>query len=96
MPALKVFIPFNPLFGVCPECSRTGTLHKSRSRTMTEQIIRRVTFFRTYRCKECGWRGYRSTIITTKKSYRTIAVYLLLIAFTAVIARFIISRFVSV
>ncbi|PKL81738.1 MAG: hypothetical protein CVV24_13725 [Ignavibacteriae bacterium HGW-Ignavibacteriae-3] len=96
MPASRVFILRNPQFGTCPECKKTGTLHRSRSRNMFEQIVRGTTFMKPYRCKECGWRGFRSTFIITRKSARNIVFYIMLIAITAFVARYILSRFVSV
>ena len=95
MASLKVLVFRNPQFGTCPDCKKTGTLHRSRSRNMFEQIVRGTTFMKTYRCKECGWRGFKSTFIVTRKSLKNIALYAILIAITAFIAKYILSRFVS-
>ena len=90
----KVLVHRNPQFGKCPSCKSIGTLHRSRTKTMFEQIIRRTTFLKTYRCKECGWRGFRSTLIITRKSARHIFIYLIIIIITALIARYLILSFV--
>lgn len=61
---------------------------------MWEQIVRRTTFLKNYRCKQCGWRGFRSTIIISKKSWKVVSMYLVLVLLTALIARYIITHFV--
>lgn len=94
MSSSKIFINRNPYFSRCPECKKMGSLHRSRSRNMIEQIIRRITFYKTFRCKECGWRGYRSSVIITKRSFKNIVTYLILILVTAFLARFLLLRFV--
>lgn len=90
----KVLIHRNPQFGRCPKCKSAGTLHRSRTQNMFEQIIRRTTFLKTYRCKECGWRGFRSTLIFTKKSIRQIIIYMMMIVVAAFIIRYLILNFV--
>ncbi len=89
----KVLISRNPQFGKCPGCKKTGTLHRSRSRNMYEQIIRKIGFLKTYRCKECGWRGVRSRLILTKKSLKSIVFYALIILATAFLARYFILNY---
>ena len=89
----KVLVNMNPQFGKCPQCKSVGTLHRSRTKNMYEQIIRRTTFLKTYRCKECGWRGFRSTLIFTRKSIRHIIIYSIIIIITALIARYLILNF---
>lgn len=78
----------------CPECNKTGSLHRSRSRNMLEQIIRHTTFMKTFRCNECGWRGFRSTVVITKKSIRTLTIYFILILITAILARYLLLNFI--
>ncbi|MFA5804454.1 MAG: hypothetical protein WC879_07400 [Melioribacteraceae bacterium] len=89
----KVLVHMNPQFGKCPQCKSVGTLHRSRAKSMFEQIVRRITFFKTYRCKECGWRGFRSTLIFTRKSVRHIIIYTIIIIITALLARYLILNF---
>lgn len=88
----KVLIYRNPQFGICPKCKTVSTLHRSRSRNMFEQVVRKTTFLKTYRCKECGWRGFRSTVILTRKSLKTIFIYLVLMFATAYFALYILRR----
>ncbi len=93
MAGAKVLFHRNPQFSKCPQCSAVGSLHRSRSRNMREQIIRRLTFFKTYRCKECGWRGFRSTLVLTKKSLKSLLLYIVLIILTAYLAQYFILHF---
>ena len=93
MATSKVLINRNPQFSRCPDCNKVGSLHRSRSRNMFEQIIRHTTFLKTYRCKECGWRGFRSTLVVTKKSIKALAIYFILIIITAYLARYFILHY---
>ncbi|MCX7875826.1 MAG: hypothetical protein N2321_06615 [Melioribacteraceae bacterium] len=89
----KILFYRNPQFSKCPSCKSIGTLHRSRARNMWEQIVRKTSFIKTYRCKECGWRGFRSTLIFTKKSLKTIIVYIVLMALTAYLAQYFILHY---
>ena len=40
----------------CPRCG--SHIHRSRTRGLTERLIKALTSFRTFRCKDCGWRGW--------------------------------------
>ncbi|MEG8945848.1 hypothetical protein [Rosettibacter firmus] len=94
MRAFKLFTNINPLYIKCPECKSALTLHSSHSRNMKEQIIKRLTFFKIYRCKECGWRGYLSTYRFTKDSLKVLLLYGLIVLLSAYIIRYLIMRFV--
>lgn len=93
MGATKVFIYRNPQLSRCPNCSALATLHRSRARNMWEQVVRKTTFLKTYRCKECGWRGFRSTVTITKKSLKAVIIYVSLILLTAWLARYFIINY---
>jgi predicted RNA-binding Zn-ribbon protein involved in translation (DUF1610 family) len=41
----------------CPSC-RTGVVHRSRARSITERVRKELTSTRLYRCDSCGWRGW--------------------------------------
>jgi uncharacterized protein with PIN domain len=43
----------------CPGCGES-TLFRSRSRTFSENVKKRFTNKRLYRCHRCGWRGWMS------------------------------------
>ncbi|MEJ5350487.1 MAG: hypothetical protein WHS65_02730 [Melioribacteraceae bacterium] len=94
MKTFKILISVNPQYSKCPSCKSALTLHSSRARNMREQIIKRITFFKIYRCKECGWRGYMSTYKITKDSLKALLLYSVIILLSAYIIRFIILRFV--
>jgi len=84
----------NPLYEKCPSCQTLGSLRKSRARSVKEKIIKLVTPYGMYRCKKCGWRGYRSKFILTKQSVKNSIVYIFLIAIVAYIVLQILKRFV--
>lgn len=89
----KILFYRNPQFSKCPSCKSIGTLHRSRARNTWEQIVRKITFIKIYRCKECGWRGYRSTLIFTKKSLKTLLLYVFLMLITAYLAQYFIIKY---
>ena len=84
----------NPIYEKCPSCSLSNSLRKSHSRSIWEKIIKNATPFGVYRCKKCGWRGYRTRIILTKKSLKNAFVYLILVLTSAFIVSQLLKRFV--
>src|SRR5258706_9973278 len=45
-----------PLAGMlCPQCG--GHTHRSHTRGFREKLVKTLTSHKTYRCRECGWRG---------------------------------------
>ncbi len=84
----------NPIYEKCPSCTSISSLRKSHSRTILEKLIKYTTPFGVYRCKKCGWRGYRTRFILTKKSVKNAFVYLLLVLIAAFIINQILKRFV--
>ncbi|MFC2103002.1 hypothetical protein ACFLSS_01090 [Bacteroidota bacterium] len=59
-----------------------------------EKIVKTITLYGIYRCKKCGWRGYRSKFLLTTKSIKNGIGYLFMIAVAAVIIYQILKRFV--
>ncbi len=84
----------NPIYDKCPSCASISSLRKSHSRTFWERIIKNSTPFGVYRCKKCGWRGYRIRFILTKKSLKNAFIYLILVLVSAFIVNQILKRFV--
>ncbi len=84
----------NPIYEKCPSCTSISSLRKSHSRTILEKLFKYITPFGVYRCKKCGWRGYRTRFILTKKSVKNAFVYLLLVLIAAFIINQILKRFV--
>ncbi|MBI1939020.1 MAG: hypothetical protein HYS25_12990 [Ignavibacteriales bacterium] len=68
-------------------------LQKSHARNMTEQIIKKLSFYKIYRCKECGWRGYISTITFSWQAFKAAFVYAFLILITAYVVKALITKF---
>lgn len=91
----EILVNKNPLFDKCPSCNKLGTLHRSKSRNTWERIVKNFTFFKIYRCKECGWRGYRSTLTITWASVKLLAFYIAVAVFVGLLVRVIISRFLA-
>ncbi len=84
----------NPLFEKCPSCSSLNTLHRSRARSWKETFVKNTTFFRMYRCRQCGWRGYLSTFSITFYSLKILLYYMAIAAVVAFIVKEILKRFV--
>ena len=93
MNSLKILVRRNPQISRCPECNGIGTLNRSRAKNTKEQIIKKVTLFRYYRCKECGWRGMKSSIVFAPNSGKVLLFYLLIIIVTAYVVEYLIKRF---
>ncbi|MFH0735966.1 MAG: hypothetical protein V1773_00155 [bacterium] len=93
MKDLKLIYSRNPIFRKCPECKAPNVLHRSRARSMFEQAIKRFTFFNIYRCKNCGWRGYLSSLTITKVSLKNLGIYLILMSIAFLIISFVLSKF---
>lgn len=89
-----VIIKKNPIFQRCPSCKESNILHRSRVRNMREGFIKTFTFYKLYRCKKCGWRGYMSTLTLTSRSIKTLILYLVLAIVTAFVVLQILKRFI--
>jgi len=85
----------NPVFEKCPSCFSTGTVYRSHSRNWKEKLVKRVTFLKMYKCRECGWRGYRSTAELSVRSIQAILFYAGIIIIIVLIVRLILSKIVS-
>lgn len=89
----RILIYRNPQFSKCPSCKGVGALHHSRAKNMWEQIIKKITFFRLYRCKECGWRGFLSTVVLTNESLKAVMIYVGLVLVSGYLIRLILLKF---
>ncbi len=85
----------NPVFERCPSCSTSGTIYRSHSHNWREKMVKRITFLKLYRCKQCGWRGYRSTAAITVKSLQAFLLYVGIAIIIALIVRIILSKVAS-
>ncbi len=84
----------NPIYEKCPSCNVAGVLRKSHSRNLTEKLIKRFTPYSVYRCKKCGWRGYRSKMVLTIESLKNALVYVVLVVIVAFVVLQVLKRFV--
>ena len=91
---MRIFFKTDPRIHYCPECKKQGGLKKSRSRNLIEKIIKIISPYSTFRCKLCGWRGYKSAYLFNWKSVQAIFIYILLIAATIIIVGFVLKRFI--
>lgn len=91
---LRILYRTDPRVHSCPDCNKPGTLKKSRSRNILEKIIKIISPLSTFRCKECGWRGYKSAYLFTSKSLQAIFIYLILFLVTSYLVSFILKRFI--
>ena len=88
----KILSPTNPALGKCPDCKKTGTLRRSKARSTKETLIKNFSFYKTYRCRECGWRGYMPMLNFGVDSIKTLGFYILVAIIAAFIIRFILMR----
>lgn len=91
MKKLNFIVNKNPIFDKCPQCKEIGSLHRSRTRSFKENAIKKLSFWKIYRCKACGWRGYKSIITITSRSIKVLAFYLFLIFIAAYIIKSILK-----
>ncbi|HKP87931.1 MAG TPA: hypothetical protein VJZ26_17645 [Blastocatellia bacterium] len=76
----------------CPECGER--VHRSHSRGFKEKLFKAVTSYRTYRCRDCGWRGWfgKSNALMRRSTLRTIISVLLTLLITTLIALYIVEK----
>ena len=89
-----LFYRKNPLYEKCPSCSSLNSIRRSRPRNIRERLIKNLTLLAPYRCKKCGWRGFRTRFIITKQSLKNGLLYILLIIFSGFIVYQLLKRFV--
>ncbi len=81
-------------FSKCPSCNQYNTLRRSKTRSVIEAVVKAGTWFKVYRCTNCGWRGYKSTFIITMDGVKLIATYLFIALATGYAVKYVIQRFV--
>ena len=67
----------------CPSCKSESTLRNSRARNNSEKIVRFISWFELYRCKKCGWRGWKMNIHFEQRLIKKIIIYVLLMIMAA-------------
>lgn len=91
---VKTFYRKNPILDKCPSCGQLDSLRRSHSRTNVEKAVSRLTFYKYYKCKKCGWRGKLKTITFTSLSILGILFYAFLILLVAFITSSIIKKLI--
>lgn len=91
----KVVFHRDASFSKCPSCKQYNTLRRSKTRSLLEGAIKNLTWFKIYRCTNCGWRGYKSTFIVTMDGVKLIATYIAIALATGYAVKFVIQRFVK-
>ena len=82
----KIIFKIDPTFSKCSNCGQFYKLRHSHSRNLKEKLILQLTFLKLYRCKNCGWHGYKSTFILTKQSFG----YFIFYIFIAILSGFVV------
>lgn len=82
----------NHLVKQCPSCGLADTLRRSHSRNTKEKFFNHWTFYKTYRCKNCGWRGYLTAISFSFSSLKILFFFLVIIVLTAFVTFQILKR----
>jgi uncharacterized Zn finger protein len=65
-------------YSKCPSCKSEGTLRNFRTRNTSEKIVKYVTWFDLYKCKQCGWRGWKAGFVLKKQSLIKLIINILL------------------
>jgi predicted RNA-binding Zn-ribbon protein involved in translation (DUF1610 family) len=82
----------NPLFQECPGCGDSNMLRKSHPRGWNEALIDSLTFYKVYRCRKCGWRGYLSTFNASAITVKAIIFYVLMVVLAAYAVILVLSK----
>lgn len=69
----------------CPSCSEMSSLRISRARNSREKLILLIPFVEIYRCRKCGWRGWKFNLFLDQMYVKKSIVYIFLIIITAII-----------
>jgi len=78
----------------CPSCKNEHTLRSSRARNLKERIFKAISLYQIYRCKKCGWRGWKVNISFEQKVIKKLLLYLIIIILAAFIIYNVLKRVV--
>lgn len=93
MKTQNILVRKNPVYENCPSCGVSNSLNRSKARNLWERLVKYFTFYKTYRCKKCGWRGYKTTLTVTSKSVFNLFFYMGIMVVVAIIVLQILKRF---
>lgn len=73
----------------CPACG--WRIHHSHTRGFKEKLIRAITAYKMYRCRECGWRGWlgKPALVTAQHRVRTVITVLVALLLTLLLALYL-------
>lgn len=91
MKSNKILFKSDPGYSRCPSCASLNSLHRSRSRSWRETVVKSLSIYKIYRCGKCGWRGYQKTLVITRTSIRNLFLYLSM----ALIAGYIVIQYLK-
>jgi hypothetical protein len=77
---------------LCPLCG--GVTHRSHTRGVGEKLVKALTSHKTYRCRECGWRGWLQAGDPAKRRHtlRTIISVLVTLLITTLLALYLVEK----
>lgn len=77
---------------LCPQCG--GRTHRSHTRGFNEKLVKALTSYKTYRCHECGWRGWLRSSDPSQRRHavRTIISVLVTLLITTLLALYVVEK----
>ncbi len=69
----------------CPSCASENTLRISKPRNSKEKLLHLTSFIKIYRCRKCGWRGWKINFSIDAKVIRKILIYFFLVIIAALV-----------
>jgi predicted RNA-binding Zn-ribbon protein involved in translation (DUF1610 family) len=79
---------------LCPHCG--GTTHRSHTRGIKEKLFKSLTSHKTYRCRECGWRGWLRSAddrsFARRNKIRTVISVLITLVVTTLLALYLVDK----
>jgi hypothetical protein len=79
----------------CPSCGKVGNIHKSKSRTIKENLLKYLFFFGYFRCWECDWRGILVKRAVIKQSLKLLFFYFIIAVCSSFVALAIIKNMIG-
>ena len=77
---------------LCPQCG--GLTHRSHTRGFGEKLVKALTSHKTYRCHECGWRGWlrAGDPVTRRRRLWTVISVLITLLVTTMLALYVVEK----
>lgn len=77
---------------LCPQCGEHT--HRSHTRGFGEKLVKTLTSHKTYRCHDCGWRGWLRAGDSSKRRHtlRTIISVLVTLLITTLLALYVVEK----